>query len=62
MLETLARLGVDQGTRETVQTKIDEFRFSSLLLSGLGSAVSLCTAQYSAFKIQHEHDTTVGQK
>ena len=62
MLETLARLGVDQGTRETVQTKIDEFRFSSLLLSGLGSAVSLCTAQYSAFKIQHEHDTTMAQR
>ena len=62
MLETLARLSVDQGTRETVQTKIDEFRFSSLWLSGVGSAVSLCTAQYSAFKIQHEHDTTMAQR
>ena len=62
MLETLFRLGVDTGYKETVRSKIEEFRFSALWLSGVGSGLSLCTAQYSAFKIQHEHDTTVGQK
>ena len=62
MLETLFRLGVDQGYKETVRTKIEEFRFSCLWLSAVGSGMSLCTAQYSAFKIQHEHDTTSSQR
>ena len=62
MLETLFRLGVDTGYKETVRSKIEEFRFSALWLSGVGSGLSLCTAQYSAFKIQHEHDTTTTQR
>ena len=62
MLETLFRLGVDNGYKETVRSKIEEFRFSGLWLSGVASGLALCTAQYSAFKIQHEHDITTTQK
>ena len=62
MLETFARLSGEKGSRETVQQKIEEFRFSSLWMSGLGSGLSLAVAQYSAFKIQHEHDTTLSQR
>ena len=62
MLETLFRLGVDHGYKETVRSKIEEFRFSGLWLSGVASGLALCTAQYSAFKIQHEHDITTTQK
>ena len=32
------------------------------LLLGIASGLSLCIAQYSAFKIQHEHDTTLMQR
>ena len=53
---------LDKGTRDTVHEKIEQFRFSALWMSGVASGLSLCIAQYSAFKIQHEHDTTVGQK
>ena len=59
-LHTQVRL--DKGTRDTVHEKIEQFRFSALWMSGVASGLSLCIAQYSAFKIQHEHDTTVGQK
>merc|ERR1719244_2339262 len=62
LLETLKGLSVDKATQETVQAKIDEFSFSSLWFSGLGSALSLIVAQYTAFKIQHEHDLTLGQR
>merc|ERR1719189_2538830 len=70
MLETLARLDedagrevkLDKGTRDTVVEKIEEFSFKSLWLSGVASGLSLCVAQYSAFKIQHEHDMTLTQR
>ena len=70
MLETLARLNedsatevqLDKGTRDTVAEKIEEFGFKSLWLSGVASGLSLCVAQYSAFKIQHEHDMTLSQR
>jgi hypothetical protein len=62
MLETLKGLSVDKATQDTVQEKIDSFSFSSLLFSGLGSALSLLVAQYTAFKIQHEHDLTFSQR
>ena len=51
-----------QGTRDTVAEKIEEFSFKSLWLSGVASGLSLCVAQYSAFKIQHEHDMTLSQR
>jgi len=62
LLETLKGLSVDKATQETVQAKIDSFSFSSLWFSGLGSALSLIVAQYTAFKIQHEHDLTISQR
>ena len=62
MLETLKGLSVYQATQETVQEKIDSLVFSSLWFSGLGSAVSLILAQYTAVKMQHEHDLTLGQR
>jgi len=62
MLETLKGLSVDKATQDTVQEKIDSFAFSSLWFSGLGSALSLIVAQYTAFKIQHEHDLTFSQR
>ena len=62
LLETLKGLSVDKATQEAVQEKIDSFAFSSLWFSGLGSALSLVVAQYSALKIQHEHDLTLGQR
>merc|ERR1712106_1066078 len=62
LLETLKGLSVDKATQETVQEKIDSFAFSSLWFSGLGSALSLIVAQYSALKIQHEHSLTLGQR
>jgi len=62
LLETLKGLSVDKATQETIQEKIDNFAFSSLWFSGLGSALSLIVAQYTAFKIQHEHDITLGQR
>ena len=62
LLETLKGLSVDEATKETVQAKIDSFSFSSLWFSALGSALSLIVAQYTAFKIQHEHDLTLGQR
>merc|ERR1740137_454086 len=62
LLETLKGLSVDKATQDTVQEKIDSFAFSSLWFSGLGSALSLVVAQYSALKIQHEHDLTLGQR
>ena len=62
LLETLKGLSVDKATQETVQQKIDTFAFSSLWFSGLGSALSPIVAQYTAFKIQHEHDLTLGQR
>ena len=62
LLETLKGLSVDKATQETVQQKIDTFAFSSLWFSGIGSALSLIVAQYTAFKIQHEHDLTLGQR
>ena len=62
LVETLKVLSVDKGTQETIQAKIDSFSFSSLWFSGLGSALSLTVAQYTAFKIQHEHDLTLGQR
>jgi len=62
MLETLKGLSVDKATQDTVQEKIDNFAFSSLWFSGLGSALSLIVAQYTAFKIQHEHDLTLSQR
>merc|ERR1712142_413029 len=62
LLETLKGLSVDEATKETVQAKIDSFSFSSLWFSALGSALSLIVAQYTAFKIQHEHDITLGQR
>ena len=62
MLETLKGLSVDKATQDTVQEKIDSFAFSSLWFSGLGSALSLIVAQYTAFKIQHEHDLTWEQR
>eukprot|EP00092_Neocalanus_flemingeri_P038085 GFUD01041455.1.p1 GENE.GFUD01041455.1~~GFUD01041455.1.p1 ORF type:complete len:775 (+),score=224.78 GFUD01041455.1:337-2661(+) len=62
MLETLKGLSVDQATQDTVQEKIDSFAFSSLWFSGMGSGLSLVVAQYTAFKIQHEHDLTFSQR
>ena len=62
LLETLKGLSLENDTQETIQAKIDEFSFSSLWFSGLGSALSLIVAQYTAFKIQHEHDLTLGQR
>ena len=62
MLETFARLSVEKSSRENVEEKIAEFRFSSLWMSGVASGLSLAVAQYSAFKIQHEHDTTLSQR
>jgi len=62
MLETLKGLSVDQTTIDMVQEKIDTFTFRSLWFSGLGSALSLVVAQYTALKIQHEHDLTFGQR
>merc|ERR1719318_853029 len=62
MLETLKGLSVDKAAQDTVQERIDSFAFSSLWFSGLGSALSLIVAQYTALKIQHEHDLTLGQR
>jgi len=62
LLETLKGLSLDKATQETVQAKIDSFSFSSLWFSGFGSALSLIVAQYTAFKIQHEHDLTLSQR
>ena len=38
------------------------FSFVSLWFSGIGSALALIVAQYSAFKIQHEHSLTLSQR
>jgi len=62
LLETLKGLSEETATKETVQPKIDNFAFSSLWFSGFGSALSLIVAQYTAFKIQHEHSLTLGQR
>jgi len=62
MLETLKGLSVDQATKEHIETKIEQFSFSSLWFSGVGSGVALVVAQYSAFKIQREHDLTLRQR
>eukprot|EP00092_Neocalanus_flemingeri_P079336 GFUD01098833.1.p1 GENE.GFUD01098833.1~~GFUD01098833.1.p1 ORF type:complete len:443 (+),score=80.62 GFUD01098833.1:626-1954(+) len=62
MLETLAGLSVVKATEDTVQEKIDRFSFSSLWFSGLNSALSLLVAQYTALKIQHKLDLTLGQR
>ena len=62
MLESLKSLSVDKDTQDTARQKIDSFSFSSLWFSGLGSGLSLVVAQYTAIKIQHEHDLTLGQR
>merc|ERR1719228_1339301 len=62
MLESLKSLSVDKATHDTVQEKINSFSFSSLWFSGLGSGLSLVVAQYTAIKIQHEHDLTMAQR
>jgi len=62
LLETLKGLRVDQATKEQIQTKVDEFSFASLWFSGVGSAMALIVAQYTAFKIQHEHCLTLAQR
>lgn len=64
MLETLKGFtpDTDQEILELIQKKIDNFRFSSLWFSGFGSGVSLVVAQYTAFKIQHEHGLTLIQR
>ena len=60
--ETLAQLAVDKGTSDTVTERINDFQFKSLWNSGIASGLSLCIAQYSAFKIQREHDLTIVQR
>ena len=60
--ETLAHLAVDKGTSDTVTERINDFQFKSLWNSGIASGLSLCIAQYSAFKIQREHDLTIIQR
>ncbi|XP_023340990.1 uncharacterized protein LOC111711003 isoform X2 [Eurytemora carolleeae] len=62
MLETLKGLSIDQATKEQIGGKIEEFSFVSLWFSGIGSALALIVAQYSAFKIQHEHSLTLSQR
>jgi len=62
MLETLKYSKVDQATQDQIQEKLDEFSFTSLWFSGVGSAVALILAQYTAFKIQHEHCLTFPQR
>jgi len=62
MLETLKGLSVDHATKDQISYKINEFSFASLWLSGTGSALALIVAQYSAFKIQHEHSLTLRQR
>lgn len=62
MLETLKGLSVDHATKDQISYKINEFSFASLWLSGTGSALALIVAQYSAFKIQHEHSLTLPQR
>jgi len=62
MLETLKGSTPDEETLDLIQKKIDNFTFSSLWFSGIGSGVSLVVAQYTAFKIQHEHGLTLGQR
>merc|ERR1719244_324526 len=62
MLETLKGFTKDQETLDLIQNKIDNFSFSSLWFSGLGSGLSILVAQYTAFKIQHEHGLTLGQR
>jgi len=62
MLETLKGLSGDKINQADIQARIDGFSFSSLWFSGLGSSLSLCVAQYTAFKIQHEHDLTLQQR
>lgn len=62
MLETLKGLSVDQATKEQIADKVEEFSFASLWLSGIGSGAALIIAQYTAFKIQHEHGLTLAQR
>jgi len=62
LLEELKGLAVDQNTVNLAQAKIDSFTFSSLWFSGLASALSLVVGQYTAFKVQHEHGLTLGQR
>lgn len=62
MLETLKGLSTDKTNQADIQARIDGFTFSSLWFSGLGSFLSLAVAQYTAFKIQHEHDMILAQR
>jgi len=65
MLEALKNPETLKGLAETesdIQQRIDNFSFASLWFSGLGSGLSLVIAQYTAFKIQHEHDMTLTQR
>jgi len=62
LLEELKGLAVDQNTVNQAQAKIDSFTFSSLWFSGLASLLSLVVGQYTAFKVQHEHGLTLGQR
>jgi len=65
MLEALKNPETLKGLTETesdIQQRIDNFSFASLWFSGLGSGLSLVIAQYTAFKIQHEHDMTLTQR
>ena len=38
------------------------YSFASLWFSGVGSGAALVIAQYTAFKIQHEHALTLPQR
>ena len=62
IMETGKRISGDQDSQEKIQEKIDNFSFSSLWFSCLGSGLSLTVGQYSAFKIQHGYDLTLGQR
>jgi len=62
MLHTLKGMSVDQATKDQIAEKVNEFSFASLWLSGVGSGLALIVAQYTAFKIQHEHGLTLSQR
>jgi len=62
LLHTLKGINSDEDLRSTIDEKLEEFSFSSLWMSGIASAIALIIAQYTAFKIQHEHCLTLAQR
>ena len=64
-LATLHMLQVTMGERdnkEEMQGIIDNFTFSSLWLSCVGSVLSLISGQYLSFTTQHGDSLTIGQR